>query len=120
MIRILSGLPDNVVGFEAVGEVLGSDYKDVLLPALDDALQNHEKIRLLYVLGAEFTGYSGGAMWQDTKLGFEHLRAWEKIAIVTDTGWVRDGVKAFGWMVPGDVDTFPTAERADAEDWVAA
>ena len=120
MIRVLSGLPDNVVGFEAVGEVHGSDYTEVLLPALERALQNQPKIRLLYVLGAEFTGYSGGAMWQDTKLGFEHLRAWEKIAVVTDSGWVRDGVKAFGWMVPGDVATFPTQDRAAAEAWVSA
>ena len=96
-----------------------SDYRDVLLPALDDALTDHQRIRLLYVLGTDFKGYSGGAMWQDTKLGFEHLRAWEKIAIVTDTGWVRDGVKAFGWMVPGEVRTFPIAHRAAAETWVA-
>ena len=119
MIRMLSGLPGNVVGFEAVGEVRGSDYKDVLLPALDGALEDHQRIRLLYVVGNDFTGYSGGAMWQDTKLGFEHLRAWEKIAIVTDTGWVRDGVKAFGWMVPGEVRTFPIADQATATAWVA-
>lgn len=120
MIRMLSGLPDNVVGFEAVGEVRGSDYKDVLLPALDQALESQQRIRLLYVLGAEFKGYSGGAMWQDTKLGFEHLRAWEKMAIVTDTGWVRDGVKAFGWMVPGAVKTYPTDALDAATAWVAA
>lgn len=119
MIRILPGLPEDVVGFEAVGEVHADDYKNVLLPALQEALENHQKIRLLYVLGAEFTGYSGGAMWQDTKLGFEHLRSWEKIAIVTDTGWVRDGVKAFGWMVPAEVEAFPTEERGAAESWVA-
>ena len=119
MIRILSGLPDNVVGFEAVGEVRGTDYKEVLLPALDEALENQQKIRLLYILGDEFKGYSGGAMWQDTKLGFEHLRAWEKIAVVTDTGWVRDGVKAFGWMVPGEVKTYPTDALQAARAWVA-
>ena len=119
MIRMLSGLPDNVVGFEAVGEVRRSDYTDVLLPALDDALRDHRRIRLLYVLGAEFTGYSGGAMWQDTKLGLEHLRAWEKIAVVTDTGWVRDGVKAFGWMLPGEVKTFRLTDQVAAEAWVA-
>lgn len=119
MIRMLSGLPDNVVGFEAVGEVRGNDYKDVLLPVLDAALQKQQKIRLLYVLGADFKGYSGGAMWQDTKLGFEHLRAWEKIAIVTDAGWVRDGVKAFGWMVPGEVKTYRTDALEAAKTWVA-
>jgi hypothetical protein len=32
---------------------------------VEQALSEHDKVRLLYVLGAEFTGFSGGAMWED-------------------------------------------------------
>lgn len=51
MIELISGLPDEVVGFEGVGEVTSDDYKGTLIPAVEAALAAHGKIRLLYVLG---------------------------------------------------------------------
>lgn len=120
MIKPLSDLPHNVVGFEAVGEVHSDDYENTLLPLLDAAIADSGKVRLLYVLGDGFTGYSVGAMWQDTKLGVEHLTAFEKIAVVTDTGWVEHGVKAFGWMIPGEVKVFEDDRLDDATEWVSA
>ena len=119
MIRPIDGLPDNVIGFEAVGEVRAVDCKTILDPAVDAALENHDKIRLLYVLGDDFDGYSGGAMWEDTKVGVSHLSKWEKIAIVTDHKAYQDGKKAFGWMIPGEVKVFAVADLTSAEAWAA-
>ena len=119
MIRLIDGLPDSVVGFEAVGEVRAGDYKSVLDHAVDAALQSRDKIRLLYVLGDEFDGYSGGAMWEDTKIGVSHWSRWEKIALVTDHKHYEEGVKAFTWMMPCEVKVYAVADRADAEAWVA-
>jgi hypothetical protein len=119
MINLVGDLPPNVVGIEAVGHVSAADYGDVLEPAVEKALQQHEKIRLLYVLGEEFDGLSAGAAWQDTKLGISHWSAWERIAVVTDRGLIRDGVKAFAWMLPGEVRVYPLDERADAVAWVS-
>jgi SpoIIAA-like len=119
VITLLSDLPANVVGIEAVGDVSADDYRDVLEPAVAQALQQHDKLRLLYVLGEEFEGYSAGAAWQDTKLGIGHWGAWERIAVVTDRGWIQDGVKAFAWMLPGEVHVYPLAERDDAAAWVS-
>ncbi|MGE5282848.1 MAG: STAS/SEC14 domain-containing protein [Chloroflexota bacterium] len=119
MIETIPGLPDGVIGFEAVGEVSADDYKDVLIPAVEAALKG-DRIRFLYVLGERFEGMSAGAMWEDTKVGFEHLRAWERMALVTDVEWIGHTVKAFGWTIPAQVRVFPVAERAAAEAWVAA
>ena len=77
------------------------------------------RIRLVYVLGDRFDGYSAGAAWQDTKLGFEHLRAWDRIAVVSDLAWAEHLVSLFGWMVPGDVRSFALAERQQAIEWAA-
>ncbi|MEO8092072.1 MAG: STAS/SEC14 domain-containing protein [bacterium] len=118
MIEPIDDLPHGVVGFEAVGEVSADDYSDVLIPAVEQALRSNEKIRLMYVLGDRFTGYSAGAAWQDTKLGFEHLRRWERMAVITDSDWIGHAVGAFGWMIPGEVRIFPTAERAAAQAWI--
>ena len=32
MIKVLTGLPDGVIGFEAEGEVHAEDYRDVVIP----------------------------------------------------------------------------------------
>ena len=34
-------------------------------------------------------------------LGFR--LSWERPAVVTDKGWMRNGIAAFGWLVPGEI-----------------
>lgn len=118
MIELLPDLPGNVVGVEAVGEVTADDYKNVLIPAAEAVLEEHGKARLLYVLGERFDRVSAGAVFEDTKLGLEHLRGWELMAVVTDIEWIGHALKAVGWMIPAKIRVFPTAERAAAEAWV--
>lgn len=119
MIELLSDLPGNVVGVEAKGKVEAEDYRTVLDPAVAEALETHDKVRLLAVLGDEYEGYSMGAAWEDTKLGIGHWGAWERIAVVTDHRGIREGIAAVGWMLPGEVRVFPAAEREQATGWVA-
>jgi hypothetical protein len=69
VIELIEGLPDGVVGLEAVGEVSSDDYATVANPAVERALAQRGKIRLLHVLGDRFTGYTGGGMWDDAKSG---------------------------------------------------
>ena len=119
MIQLLTGLPEGVVGIEAVGHVEADDYTNVVEPAVRAALQGSDKLRLLYVLGAGFEGYSAAASWEDAKLGIGHWSAWEKIAIVTDRGWIRDALKAFGWMFPGEVKVFAAGDQPAAVAWLS-
>ncbi len=119
MIRVLEDLPAGVVGFEAIGHVDAGDYKSVLEPAIGSALADHDTIRLLYVLGPDFDGYSGGAMWEDTKAGLAHWSKWDRIAVVTDNGAIKDGIKFLGWMVPGEVKLFAADSLDDAKAWLA-
>jgi len=118
MLRLLEGLPANVVGIEAVGKVEADNYRTVLDPAVAKAAEGGSKVRLLYLLGAAFEGYSAGAAWQDTKLGAAHWSSWERVAVVTDHDAVAHAVKAFAWMIPGEVRVYGTGERSAAESWV--
>jgi len=118
MIKELSGLPDGVTGFETSGKLRAEDYRDVVLPALERAAAGGE-VRFVVVL-SEFQGMSGGALWQDLKVGVEHLRAWKRIAVVTDIEWVGHMLTLFGWMTPGEVRHFPLAQRDEAIAWAAA
>ncbi len=119
-IRMIEGLPDNVLGFEAMGKVTGDDYKDVIMPAVEASVKKNEKLRMLYLLGAEFESYSPGAMWDDARVGLSHMGSFEKIAFVTDHDVYRTAVKAFGFAMPGDVKVFEVAQLDDAKKWVAA
>ena len=109
-----------MVGLEAVGEVTADDYSSVAIPAVEDALSQHEKISLLHVLGERFTGYEAGGQWADARLGMLHAFSWRRLAVVTDLDHVRKLVKGAGWAVPGEMKLFSNAQRAEAESWVSA
>ena len=118
MIKIIQNMPAGTIGLEAVGKVTDDDYRDVLMPAISAALERND-VRLLYVLGEDFGSYSAGAMWADTKLWAQHLKAWQKIAIVSDADWLENSVEAFGWLIPGEVKVFETDDLDEAKEWLA-
>jgi len=106
-----------VIGFEATGKIAAEDYRDVILPALEQAATTGD-VRFLIVMRS-FDGMSGGAVWQDLKVGLEHLRAWKRIALVTDIGWMSHATDLFGWMTPGETKTFALASQDKAVRWLA-
>ena len=120
MLDKISDLPDSVLGFRASGELTSDDYQNVLIPAVEAALQSRDKLRLLYLLGDDVTGFSAGAAWQDTKVGMAHATRWEKIAVVTDKDWLRHSVNIFGYLIPGEIKAFTAAEEADARAWITS
>ncbi|HEY7024341.1 MAG TPA: STAS/SEC14 domain-containing protein [Candidatus Limnocylindrales bacterium] len=113
-------MPDNVLGLEATGEVTSADYKETLAPAIRELREKHGKVRLLVLLGDEFTGFTAGALWQDEKLLDTNFSSFEKVAVVTESGPVRGAMHLFGWMIPGAVRLFGTDERDEAKAWVSS
>ena len=111
--------PHSVLAFRAVGRIEKSDYETILEPGVEAMIDKRGEVRFVYVLGDEFESYSASATWEDAKLGLGHASKWTRIAVVTDHEWVRHAVGMFGWMVPGEVKTFPIAEESDAIGWAA-
>jgi len=118
MIKELDGMPAGVIGFEATGTLRAEDYRDVVLPALERAVAGG--VTRFVVVIPEFRGMSGGALWQDLKAGVGYLRAWKRIALVTDIDWMTHMTTLFGLMSPGEIRHFPLAQRAEAITWAAA
>ena len=118
MIELLTGLPDRVVGVEAVGEVSAHDYETVLIPAFEAARAQHDKVRVVFVAGERFEGFAAGALWDDTKYGFSHFKGWGRVALVTDIDWMRKVTHAFSWLSPSGMHVFPVAELEAAKTWV--
>ena len=118
MIKLVPGLPDNVVGISAHGQVTGEDYEKVLIPAVERALQRHDKIRVYYEIDSDFTGFDIGAMLADIRIGAGRLLHWERIAIVTDVTWIHNAVQLFSFMIPAQTRTFETADSEAAKAWI--
>lgn len=120
MIELLPDLPEHVVGIVASGQVNANDYETVIMPAIESALRAHERIRMLYQLGPAFTVFTTGAMWDDMRVGIAHLKAWERIAVVADEGWVVGAIRLFGFAMPCPVRIFSNKEFAEAVNWISA
>lgn len=118
MIEALKGFPANVLAFACEGRVTKSDYETVLIPAVEKALAQQGKIRLYYQIEPSFSGIEPGAMWDDFKVGMEHLVRWERIAVVTDVDWIRHTFRAFSFVIPGVAKVFRSAEQAKAREWI--
>ena len=119
MIQLIEGLPDAVVGLEAIGHIESADYEAIAAPAVKHALERHPTIRLIHVLDERFTGYTAGGAWQDALLGLAQPRSFERIAVVSDSDGIRRLVTLAGWSIPGELQLFPNRERATAEAWAS-
>ncbi len=119
MLELMSGLPVGVVGARATGRVTADDYHDLLDPALDAAMKAKGAIRILYVLGPEPLTYTAGAMAADTGEWIHLGGRCERMAVVTDIGWIRDAVGLFRHAMPS-LRLYAMAELDAAQAWVAA
>ncbi|MEO6782567.1 MAG: STAS/SEC14 domain-containing protein, partial [Bradyrhizobium sp.] len=76
-------------------------------------------IRMLYVIGKEFTGFELESLWDDGKFGLKHWRDFSKIAVVVDQAWMRAAVSMFAPFFHGEVRLFELSELPAAKDWIA-
>jgi SpoIIAA-like len=121
VIEALKDFPDNVIAIACHGHLTKADYETVLIPQIEDKLKRHKKLRYYTETAPDFVGMDPGAVWGDTKFGFSHWFDWERGAMVTDVEWITRAVKffsLFGFLMPGEVRVFPTAEASKAREWV--
>jgi hypothetical protein len=118
MIEGIENLPANTLGFVARGTVTANDYETVIIPAVEAAFSRTDKVRLLYHLGPDFSGFETEAMWDDAKIGFKHISGWERIAVVSDVEWIRAGMNIFRLAMPGHIRIFHNDALAEATRWV--
>ncbi|HTR73706.1 MAG TPA: STAS/SEC14 domain-containing protein [Solirubrobacterales bacterium] len=121
MVERIEEMPAGTIGFKVVDELTGDDYRGKIEPALAAAAEAGE-VRLLFEIDSGF-GMDAGAVIEDAKtgvkLGLGHMKAWKRTAVVTDVDWIRKGIKAFGFMTPGEVQVFDPADLGAAKIWVA-
>ena len=117
MFTFIVGMPPDVMAIEASGKVTHEDYRDTLIPKAE-AMMAKGPIRMLYVIGKEFTGFELEALWDDSVFGLKHWHDFSHIAVVTDNTPIGAMVNMFKPFFHGEVRLFRLAELPLAKDWI--
>jgi len=117
-VKMIEGMPSDVIAYEIIGTLTSRDYDDVLTPLIDEKLKTHDKLKVMVVFGDAFDGATAPAMWDDARLGFRHITGFSKIALVTDLNWLRQSARFFGPLVPAQMHVFGLKEMDDAKAWI--
>ncbi|MEX1323098.1 MAG: STAS/SEC14 domain-containing protein [Synechococcaceae cyanobacterium] len=118
MIETIQGLPAGTVGFRLHGRVRGDDYDQVLVPAMEQAITEHDRIKALLCFEPDFEGYDLAAAWDDTLLGLRHWQGFERIAVVSDVTWLRTAIRAISVLMPCPVQLFAAGQEEEARRWL--
>ena len=74
------------------GKLTHDDYQH-FVPAFERLVQQHGKIRVLFVM-TDFHGWEAGALWDDIKFDLKHFSDIEKLAMVGEKMWEK-GMSVF-------------------------
>ncbi len=118
MITVHKNSDGSLIEVELSGEVTSTDYATTLVPAIEAALEDHDSVRLLVIVGDEFKGYDLGAAWSDTKLGLSHWRGFDRVGVAADQGWVQTSIRLAAPIMPCPVQVFGMDELESARRWM--
>jgi hypothetical protein len=58
--------------------------------------------------------------WEDLRIGIECIPQWERVAVVTDVGWVRHTVNALRFLIASDVRVFTSFQAPEGRAWITS
>jgi hypothetical protein len=113
-------MPAGTIGFRLSGKISRDEYFQILDP-VRAKLERGEQVSFLVETADDFDGLDLGALWEDMKaagsVGMKYRSAWERLAVVTDKDWIRHGVAAFSWVIPGEIRVFEAGDLEVAKAW---
>ena len=119
MITEMQDLPSNMVGFKASGQVTEADFKNVVMPKVQQAIDRNEKLNYLLVLNTDLKNFTAGAWLKDAVMGVKHLFKWNRAAIVSDVPAIRNFTDGFSVVMPGEFKGFEHKDLQQAIDWAS-
>lgn len=118
MISQIENLPANAIGFTLNGRITGKDYETVVFPAVKKLRKQTKDLRLIIEFGGNFKRLSLKAMMDDAFIGFKHFFSWKRIAIISNNETFNHTIKAFSFLVHGELKIFRPSEKEKAMDWI--
>ncbi|WP_187696148.1 STAS/SEC14 domain-containing protein [Xanthovirga aplysinae] len=108
-----------VIGFEASGKLHDEDYQTVLIPELEKAINENEKIELLWKM-ENFSGWDLKAAWDDFRYGLKIDKHVDKCAMVGDKNWEKWMTQIMKPFAKAEIRYFETNQENEAWEWLKA
>jgi hypothetical protein len=119
MFKFIEGVTPGVLAIEAVGKVTHEVYRDVFVPKAE-AVLGKGPIKMLYVIGKDFTGFELAALADDSAFGLKHRHDFSHVAVVSDHAWLNAAINMFRPFFHGQVQLFTLAELPAAKNWITS
>jgi hypothetical protein len=103
---------------EVEGKITQADM-DAILPPLEAFIQRHGQVRMVEVIPT-FTGFEWSTIWAGIKFDVAHIRDIQRVAVVTDVGWIGGFTRALCRVSPLEIQVFDMAEIEAARRWAEA
>ncbi|EEG76200.1 SpoIIAA family protein [Dethiobacter alkaliphilus] len=115
MFRILETDVESVIEFEVKGDVTKKDYEK-LEEAIQQKLAQTNSVNLLCRI-TELSSVTAEAIIKDFKVGVEHYKNINKMAVVGSAEWVQ-WMSKLGAVLPVDIKHFEPHQIDEAWEWV--
>jgi hypothetical protein len=118
-IKLIPHKPDHIIGLEIDGWIDAEDL-DRIVELIEKRLKTGEKLRI-YAEVNNWSGMSLVAFIKDLKFSLQHLKDFEKEAIVSDHRWL-EGLAALGNTLFSSIEVkhFTPDETEQALEWVSS
>lgn len=116
MFKILDITKNNLTAFKVKGKIKKADYEKLI--ALFEKNEREFDKQKLYIEIDEIESITAKALWEDFKTYFTHVKNFEKIAIIGDSGMVKTLTELSKPFVSGDIKFFNIREASKAREWI--
>jgi len=106
----------NIAELVVDGKVTRQDFEDIA-GRMEKLIEEHGRVRLLEEIRS-FGGFELSVLWDDMKFAFGHLKDFERVAVVTDKGWIKNWSKFGNIFIKADVRVFEPSQIEDARAWL--
>lgn len=106
----------NIAEIMIDGKVTRENF-DAVIPKIEALIEKHGTIRFLEEIRS-FGGFELSMLWDDMKFSFNHLKDFERVAIVTDKNWIKNWSKIGIIFMKAEMKLFDLEDINDARIWL--
>lgn len=117
MHKILPETQGDFVAIECSEKLTELDFQ-VLTPELETQIEEYHKIALFWEM-KDFHGWTGSALWADTKFDLKHHNDFTRIAMVGDKTWEEWMAKLVKPFTTAKIRYYDSAQRDIALRWAS-
>lgn len=105
----------DTVEIDISGRVTEADI-DTLTPWLKEFMKGRDAVHVVEVV-QDIEGADPAALWKGLKFDSSYMDRFDRVAVVSDKGWVDPLARAAEMVADVEMRTFPMRELQAARDW---